>query len=95
MTPDGSLFVVNANVFTADDDNPHAEAFIVEDGRISWIGAEADAPANDLPRLDLQGARVIPGFVDAHMHPVMLADLRKQITAMPPKIRRISVRLRP
>ena len=30
MTPDGSLFVVNANVFTADEENPHADAFIVE-----------------------------------------------------------------
>ena len=89
MTPAVSLFVVNANVFTADDDNPHAEAFIVEDGRISWIGAEADAPANDLPRLDLQGARVIPGFVDAHMHPVMLAEMNTQIAALPPVIHSI------
>ena len=32
---------------------------------------------------------MIPGFVDAHMHPVMLADFRKKITAMPPEINSI------
>ena len=32
---------------------------------------------------------MIPGFVDAHMHPVMLADFRKKITIMPPEINSI------
>ena len=35
---------------------------------------------------DLGGRQVIPGFVDAHMHPVMLADLTNQIAVMPPAI---------
>ena len=41
------------------------------------------------PVTDLKNRRVIPGFVDAHMHPVMLADFRKKITAMPPEINSI------
>ena len=36
--------------------------------------------------IDLKGRRVIPGFADVHMHPVMLADFRKKITGMPPEI---------
>lgn len=36
--------------------------------------------------IDLKGRRVIPGFADVHMHPVMLADFRKKITVMPPEI---------
>ena len=32
---------------------------------------------------------MIPGFVDAHMHPVMLADFSKKIAVMPPKIHSI------
>lgn len=50
-------------------------------------GAGADAGAGgDCLVTDLQGRRVIPGFVDAHMHPVMLADCQKQIAVMPPQI---------
>ena len=41
------------------------------------------------PVTDLKNRRAIPGFVDAHMHPVMLADFRKKITAMPPEINSI------
>ncbi len=90
MVPSASLFVANANVFTADPERPHADAFVVEDGRISWIGTEADAPETDLPRVDLHGARVIPGFVDAHMHPVMLAQMNTQIAALPPAVHSIA-----
>lgn len=50
-------------------------------------GPSAETGASSVT--DLQGRRVIPGFVDAHMHPVMLADFRKQITAMPPQINSI------
>ena len=39
--------------------------------------------------VDLKGRRVIPGFVDAHMHPVMLAEFRKKIAVMPPEIHSI------
>ena len=39
--------------------------------------------------IDLKGRRVIPGFVDAHMHPVMLAEFRKKIAVMPPEIHSI------
>lgn len=89
MVPASSAFFANANVFTADPERPHADSFIVENGLISWIGAEADAPATGLPRTDLCGARVIPGFVDAHMHPVMLAQMNTQIAVLPPAVHSI------
>lgn len=44
-------------------------ALVVEDGRIAWIGADAelpDGPADEV--VDLAGALVAPGFVDAHAH---------------------------
>lgn len=47
-------------------------------------------PSWDGPVVDLEGRRVIPGFVDAHMHPVILADFQKQITIMPPEITSIA-----
>lgn len=51
--------------------DPFAEALLVDDGVIAWIGANdtADGLAARADRVvDLQGALVAPGFVDAHVH---------------------------
>ena len=78
---------INGKIFTSNDDNLYAEAMMVQDGLITWIGKienfEKDACAQVV---DLEGKCVIPGFVDAHMHPVMLADFSKKISCLPPKI---------
>ncbi|MEV4465536.1 amidohydrolase family protein [Micromonospora echinofusca] len=47
--------------------DPSATALLVSDGRISWLGVDADAPAADRV-VDLDGALVTPAFVDAHVH---------------------------
>ncbi|PZF81950.1 amidohydrolase family protein, partial [Micromonospora endophytica] len=46
---------------------PSATALLVRDGRIAWLGADADAPVADRV-VDLDGALVTPAFVDAHVH---------------------------
>ncbi|MGN8245566.1 amidohydrolase [Cellulomonas soli] len=51
--------------------DPFAEALLVEDGTIVWIGADdtADGLASRADEVvDLDGALVAPGFVDAHVH---------------------------
>lgn len=51
--------------------DPFAEALLVDDGVIAWIGADdtADGLAARADRvIDLDGALVAPGFVDAHVH---------------------------
>ncbi|WP_350936269.1 amidohydrolase [Micromonospora mangrovi] len=47
--------------------DPTATALLVSGGRISWLGADAEAPAADRV-VDLGGALVTPAFVDAHVH---------------------------
>ncbi|MFV2100896.1 amidohydrolase [Micromonospora sp. LOL_024] len=47
--------------------DPSATALLVRDGRIAWLGADADAPPADRV-VDLDGALVTPAFVDAHVH---------------------------
>ena len=80
----------NGKVFTADTQAPFAECFVVENGKITWIGKEEDLPKTGYPVTDLAGKRVIPGFVDSHMHPVILADCTAKISCLPPKIRSIA-----
>ncbi|MFE3451520.1 amidohydrolase [Nonomuraea sp. NPDC059194] len=65
MTAD--LTVRNARIHTVDDALPEAEALAVRDGRIVWVGADADAPAA-AETIDAGGRLVLPGFVDAHNH---------------------------
>ena len=51
--------------------DPFAEALLVEDGTIAWLGADdtADGFADRADEVvDLDGALVTPGFVDAHVH---------------------------
>lgn len=55
-------------------------AVVVEDGRIVWVGAAADAPAADSAH-DLGGRAVIPGFVDSHAHLVFAGDRAQEFAA--------------
>jgi predicted amidohydrolase YtcJ len=47
--------------------SPGAHALLVTGDRVTWIGSDDDAPSADTV-IDLDGALVTPGFVDAHVH---------------------------
>ena len=57
---------------TADDlDRIDGAAFVSENGRIVWVGKEKDLPRefkNAIKSEDLQGAVVLPAFVESHTH---------------------------
>ncbi|MFI9319262.1 amidohydrolase [Kitasatospora aureofaciens] len=58
-------------VVTVDDFRPTAEAVAVKDGRIAAVGDFADLchlADDDTIMVDLAGAALLPGFVDAHSH---------------------------
>ncbi|TQL04162.1 amidohydrolase [Cellulomonas sp. SLBN-39] len=51
--------------------DPFAEALLVEDGTVAWLGSDdtADGLVAGVDHVvDLDGALVAPGFVDAHVH---------------------------
>ena len=73
----GSVYVTNARILTMDEAAPHADAMIVRDGRLVWIGRTGEAPsieADDLA-IDLEGKTILPGFIEPHMHLAPLAML--------------------
>lgn len=61
---------LNGTVYTGLEQAPTAQAVVVEDARISFVGSEEDARerAPGAGIVDLGGAYLYPGFTDAHMH---------------------------
>jgi imidazolonepropionase len=53
-------------------------AILLEDKKIIWVGAETQAPSTDAKRVDLNGALVMPGFVDPHTHLVFAGDRSRE-----------------
>jgi predicted amidohydrolase YtcJ len=66
------LAITGATVRTMDHARPISDAVAVEGGRIAAVGAEdvraATGPKTEV--LDLPGRLVMPGFQDAHVHPL-------------------------
>jgi predicted amidohydrolase YtcJ len=69
------LIVHHANVLTMDPSRPTATAFAVADGRFVAIGDDdrlQEMAGPDTRILDLAGRTVLPGFNDAHLHPLFM-----------------------
>jgi predicted amidohydrolase YtcJ len=65
------LVITNARVFTADPQNPWAEAVAIRDGRIAAVGVSSDIAAlagAETRIIDAAGQLLVPGLTDAHMH---------------------------
>lgn len=67
--------VIFGNILTVDPTRPTAEALAVSDGRIVAVGTRADVQpwvGADTDVREVEGC-VLPGFVEAHGHPLMEA----------------------
>jgi predicted amidohydrolase YtcJ len=67
---------VGGPVLTMDPRRPTADAVAIGGGTILAVGGESDAVREEGPRtrrIDLRGRTLLPGFGDAHCHPVHAA----------------------
>lgn len=63
--------LVNGNIYTVNDKQPHAEAVAVKDGRIILVGSNSDVRklcGSNTAVMDLSGRPVFPGLTDSHCH---------------------------
>ena len=67
------LVFVNGAVYTVDATRCWAQAVAVRDGRIALVGTDDDVRAavgGGTEVIDLAGRMLVPGFQDAHVHPI-------------------------
>ena len=89
-----SVFV-NGRVFTGAGEDAFATAFRIRDGRFSRVGSLDDvstADVSDADRaaaVDLDGRTVVPGLLDVHTHPAMMAALADAVPCLPPAVRSV------
>jgi predicted amidohydrolase YtcJ len=70
MKPKADLIILNAKIYTVDEDFRIAEALAVKEGKFIEIGNNADIQGKyDAGSvIDAGGMPVYPGFIDAHCH---------------------------
>ncbi len=63
----------HGKIFTADPQNPYAEALSIRDEKIIAVGTlpeVARSVAANAERIDLEGKSLFPGFIDSHSHSI-------------------------
>ncbi|MFJ7664194.1 amidohydrolase [Lysinibacillus sp. NPDC097162] len=92
------LLIRNANIITLDAKSTRANVVASYRGRIVGIWSKAEfnkaedslAPEKDFKQLDLNGATLIPGFIDTHNHLFMYALNKAQVDCSSPQNKSIS-----
>ena len=77
MTQDTIFF--GGPIVTVDPDHPTPDGVLISGGRIASVGALTDLRArvgSNANMVDLAGKALLPGFIDAHSHPIWAAKTR-------------------
>ncbi len=84
-----ALALVNANVLTLESSTPRADTVFVNDGRIAWVGDQAQLSPSTVASatvIDCGGRLVVPGFIDAHCHILAYAASLEAVDCSPSNV---------
>jgi len=87
-----SMILFHATVRTMDPHQPHAEAVALRHGRIAAVGSDAEVlplRGHGTTIVSCQGAALLPGFIDAHLHLRSYVSTLLGIDCRPPAVRSI------
>ena len=68
----------NGYIYTVNADRDVAEAVVLEDDKIIFVGSNAEAKSvggEEAQLIDLEGHMMLPGFIDGHCHPILAAHM--------------------
>ncbi len=77
QSPNADLLLRNAHVLTMNEKQPSAQAIAIRGERIVWVGSAGKAKRlypKAARTIDLHGATVLPGIIDAHTHLINLGE---------------------
>jgi predicted amidohydrolase YtcJ len=79
---------INGKIYTVNQQQPLAEAVVVENNKIVFVGSNEDAEKfidASTEVIDLKGKLMLPGFIDAHLHMIAGGFYINQIDLRPAK----------
>ena len=82
----------NGKFFVGYNQKREIDRMLIEDDKIKWLGDKKEplpSGVKNAEKIDLEGKRVIPAFIDSHMHGLYLARDSKKIACTPPLINSI------
>ncbi len=83
------VIFINGKIYTVDDNQEWAEAIAIKGGKFIAVGSNADIEAlkgDDTELVDLAGKFMMPGLVEDHIHPDMMAENKMNIEIPSPEM---------
>ena len=85
-----NTILFNGNVLTLDGRDAVATGVLIEDGRIKRVLSGHEDVGRGYRTVDLDGATVLPGFIDPHAHPLALGAALRSIDCSPMAVKSIT-----
>jgi predicted amidohydrolase YtcJ len=82
FTKTEATIYTNGNIITLEEQNPFAQAMLIENGIIKAIGTNEEIinlKSDNIKVVDLNGATILPGFIDSHTHVALSAFLDNMV----------------
>ena len=80
------ILIKNAKVYTSNPKMPWAEAFVVKDSKIIFVGTTEEAKkvtSKKAKVINAKGKLILPGLIDSHTHPGLVSWFSDKFTALP------------